>query len=83
MKDTKNTVSCSKNEENTKEKEFAEKIYICRAYVYYRDFPSKETGNPIGTLNNGTRVTAIDEKNGWLKLKDLGWSMKEFYEEQE
>ena len=64
-----------------KKNSFIEKTVVATTWVNYRPEPSKNN-NPIGTLNVGQKAVVIKEKDGWYYLKDLGWSMKEFYKEQ-
>lgn len=46
--------------------------------VFYRKEPS--TGSEtLGIIDSGREVEVVAETENWYKLKDLGWSMKCFY----
>ena len=49
--------------------------------VYYREGPSKDEP-VIGCIEPKQKVEVEQEEKDWYKLKDYGWSMKQFYEEQ-
>ena len=54
---------------------------IATARVYYREQPDKAS-KYLGIIEKNMTVIIEDENEDWYKLKELGWSMKEFYEEQ-
>ena len=54
---------------------------IAIARVYYREQPDKAS-KYLGIIEKNMTVIIEDENENWYKLKELGWSMKEFYEEQ-
>ena len=54
---------------------------IATARVYYREQPNKNS-KYLGIIEKNMPVIIEDENEDWYKLKELGWSMKKFYEEQ-
>lgn len=54
---------------------------IATARVYYREQPDKNS-KYLGIIEKNMIVIIEDENEDWYKLKELGWSMKKFYEEQ-
>lgn len=45
-----------------------------------RTAPEKTDGNIIGVLKNDTSVDILEEKDGWLRIKE-GWIMAQFVQE--
>ena len=54
---------------------------IATSRVYYREQPDKAS-KYLGIIEKNMTVIIEDENEDWYKLKELGWSMKKFYEEQ-